>query len=493
MNGPTRVSLFGGSQLAFSTRRAQAKVRHIPNAWTVAVVETSAAIGILGVVIVVMSMQQMPTSLEHILSLRITLRNLLLLACFAASWPMLFNRCGLYDADAIEHAADERRRVVIAVSLGTAMAILLTALSHPGGLNALELVYFWLGAVPVMLGIRALNRHLTQADRLRRVLIIGSGPRALRMWRELSNDHSRSYELAGFVDSAGSVPASEEVARHCIGTLDQLEPMLMRHTVDDVCIALPIKSHYREIQETLLVCERVGVRTRYDVDLFETQVAWPRYEALGRPMVTMHVVPDDYRLLIKRLIDVIGASLAIIALAPLMIAAAAAIRLTSPGPIIFDQYRYGLNRRPFRMFKFRTMVAHAERLQAQLEEFNEAEGPVFKITSDPRVTRIGRLLRRTSIDELPQLFNVLRGEMSLVGPRPLPLRDVERFTCAADMRRFSVRPGLTCLWQISGRSNVGFREWVSLDLKYIDGWSLALDLAILARTIPVVLRGTGAQ
>jgi lipopolysaccharide/colanic/teichoic acid biosynthesis glycosyltransferase len=167
--------------------------------------------------------------------------------------------------------------------------------------------------------------------------------------------------------------------------------------------------------------------------------------------------------------------------------------MTSEGPVLFAQERYGLNRRRFRMWKFRTMVADADRLQEQLEARNEAEGPVFKIARDPRVTRLGHFLRRTSIDELPQLFNVLTGEMSLVGPRPLPLRDVSRFTRMSDIRRFSVRPGLTCLWQVSGRSRLGFDEWMRLDLHYIDHWSLALDFVILARTIPAVIRGTGAS
>ena len=175
-----------------------------------------------------------------------------------------------------------------------------------------------------------------------------------------------------------------------------------------------------------------------------------------------------------------------------MLLVAASIKLTSTGPIIYSQQRYGRNKRRFKMYKFRTMVANAEALQEALEEMNEVTGPVFKINADPRITRVGTFLRKTSLDELPQLFNVLRGEMSLVGPRPLPLRDVSRFNESWLLRRFSVVPGITCLWQINGRSNTSFDRWVELDLKYIDEWSLMLDLKILVKTSPAVLRGRGA-
>jgi lipopolysaccharide/colanic/teichoic acid biosynthesis glycosyltransferase len=170
-----------------------------------------------------------------------------------------------------------------------------------------------------------------------------------------------------------------------------------------------------------------------------------------------------------------------------------AVRLTSPGPVMFSQLRYGRNRRRFRMYKFRTMVEGADAQQSQLEELNEAAGPVFKIRRDPRITPFGAFLRRTSLDELPQLWNVLRGDMSLVGPRPLPLRDVNQFAEGRLMRRFSVLPGITGLWQVSGRSSLAFDEWLRLDLAYIDQWSLTLDLRILARTIPAVLSGRGAS
>jgi lipopolysaccharide/colanic/teichoic acid biosynthesis glycosyltransferase len=169
------------------------------------------------------------------------------------------------------------------------------------------------------------------------------------------------------------------------------------------------------------------------------------------------------------------------------------VKLTSPGPVLFKQPRYGYNRRRFPMYKFRTMAIDAEQRMAELEHLNEATGPVFKMKKDPRLTRIGGFLRATSIDELPQLFNVLLGHMSLVGPRPLPVRDVVRFSEATLMRRFSVLPGMTGLWQVSGRSSLDFSEWITLDLKYIDNWSLLEDLRILLITVPVVLRGRGAM
>jgi exopolysaccharide biosynthesis polyprenyl glycosylphosphotransferase len=197
---------------------------------------------------------------------------------------------------------------------------------------------------------------------------------------------------------------------------------------------------------------------------------------------------------IKQVIDVVGSAVLLLLGWPLLLAVALAIRLTSPGPILFRQKRCGVNGRPFTMLKFRSMQTNAEQRKAELEFMNEMEGPVFKITNDPRITPIGRFLRKYSLDELPQLFNVLRGEMSLVGPRPLPVDEVKRFDDLAYRRRLSVKPGLTCLWQISGRNEVrDFKDWVRLDLEYIDNWSLWLDLKILWWTVPAVLAGSGAK
>ena len=202
---------------------------------------------------------------------------------------------------------------------------------------------------------------------------------------------------------------------------------------------------------------------------------------------------NGWTLAVKHLFDFSVALVLITLLSPLFLVTAVLIKLSSPGPIFFIQERVGLNKRPFRLYKYRTMVADAEQQLSGLEDLNEVDGPVFKIKNDPRITRIGKYLRKTSIDELPQLFNVLKGEMSLVGPRPLPIRDVEGFTQNWHHRRFSVRPGITCLWQIQGRSALAFENWMELDIQYIDQWSLWLDLKILLRTVPAVLRAYGAH
>jgi exopolysaccharide biosynthesis polyprenyl glycosylphosphotransferase len=197
-------------------------------------------------------------------------------------------------------------------------------------------------------------------------------------------------------------------------------------------------------------------------------------------------------LFFKRLLDIIGSSILLILFTPVFLILAILVKLDSPGPAFFAQPRVGLNKRKFTMYKIRTMVPNAEKLQMDLERFNEAEGPVFKIKQDPRITRLGRYLRKASIDELPQLLNVLKGDMSLVGPRPLPLRDYQGFDQDWLRRRFSVRPGMTCLWQVNGRSSISFGRWMELDIQYIDNWSLWLDLKILAKTVPAVFAGSGA-
>jgi exopolysaccharide biosynthesis polyprenyl glycosylphosphotransferase len=255
-----------------------------------------------------------------------------------------------------------------------------------------------------------------------------------------------------------------------------------------------LRSFYEHAARIAALCEQHGIFMRFDPEIFDLKIARARAQDLdGEAHITAYSSSlEGWPALLKRLLDVSLSLILLVAIAPLLVIVGLMVKLTSSGPILFRQERVGLNKRRFCIYKFRTMVVDAEKLQPALESSNEALGPVFKIRNDPRITPIGRLLRRTSLDELPQLFNVLRGDMSLVGPRPLPLRDYQGFDQDWQRRRFSVRPGITCLWQIGGRSDVNFDHWMKLDLQYLDEWSIWLDVKILAQTIPAVLRGTGA-
>jgi exopolysaccharide biosynthesis polyprenyl glycosylphosphotransferase len=276
--------------------------------------------------------------------------------------------------------------------------------------------------------------------------------------------------------------------------IEQLNSVIANKTVDEVLVSLPIDKYGPLVQAIVHQCEEQGIIVRVRTEMSTLRIARSYVDDLhGVPIVTIQSGPQDgWQLLSKRLIDIIASTALLVLLAPLFIAVVLLIKWDSPGPVFFGQERVGFNKRRFRMLKFRTMIEGSDQQQCALEHLNEAEGPVFKIKNDPRITRIGAFLRRFSIDELPQLVNVLKGEMSLVGPRPLPVRDVERIDIQWHKRRFSIKPGITCLWQVNGRSNIGFNEWVRMDLDYIDKWSLGLDLLILVKTIPAVLRGPGA-
>jgi exopolysaccharide biosynthesis polyprenyl glycosylphosphotransferase len=247
------------------------------------------------------------------------------------------------------------------------------------------------------------------------------------------------------------------------------------------------------IRSIVALCEEQGITVRLASNIVDPILARAIVDEVdGRPVISIFTgPPDSLPIAIKRLFDLLASTVAVLALAPLMVLIALAVKLDSRGPILFVQERVGFNRRRFRAYKFRTMVADAEDRQAALEPLNEAQGPVFKIKDDPRVTRVGRWLRRLSLDELPQLFNVVKGDMSLVGPRPLPQRDVDRIDVVAHKRRFSVKPGITCIWQVNGREP-RFEEWIKADMEYIDNWSLGLDFRIILKTIPAVLSGRGA-
>ena len=316
----------------------------------------------------------------------------------------------------------------------------------------------------------------------KRMLLLGSPQDRARLRDELRAKGIASIDIVGELDlSASTIP---EVVKLLHDTSANGVIISARHTV------------FGEVEQAIQACEIEGVEAWLVADFFKTQVSNTTLDDFyGRPVLVFRSAPEaSWQGLFKLAIDFTLAAILVVLLIPIWIVAVVAIRLTSPGPILFRQRRCGLNGAPFTMLKFRSMVTDAEQRRQELAAFNEMGGPVFKVSNDPRITPIGRWLRKYSIDELPQLFNVLRGEMSLVGPRPLPVDEVARFDDPAHRRRLSVKPGLTCLWQISGRNNVrDFKDWVRLDLEYIDNWSLWLDLKILWRTIPVVLSGAGAK
>jgi exopolysaccharide biosynthesis polyprenyl glycosylphosphotransferase len=441
---------------------------------------------------VVSNLGQTPQGLSDFLAVRVTVKNVLLIVAFLAVWRLAAGWFGLYDA-VRRTRRSENTRVLLACAVGSAVALVFPLASVSAAFRFVTVLYFWAGTTVLTLLVRSAVRAITvpQSRAPRNVLIVGSGPRAVELYRILRQDHER-YHVLGFVD--GDYEAAQDVVRsRNLGSMKELDAILMRHPVDEVLIALPQRSQYSEIQRTIELCEEAGVQVKYLADAFRVSLARPSYDPSERlPVITMQMVSDDYRLAIKRGLDILGALVAIVLFAPLILLSAAAIKLSSRGPILFAQERYGRNKHRIKMYKFRTMVADAEAMLPSLEAHNEAVGPIFKMRNDPRFTPVGRFLRKWSIDELPQLWNVLIGEMSLVGPRPMSLRDVSLFSQPALMRRFSVTPGITGLWQVSGRSNLTFDQWIALDLAYIDRWSLWLDFKILCRTPWVVLTANGA-
>lgn len=409
-----------------------------------------------------------------------------------ASWFFMLSSFWLYRSKRLASWQDEVTDVLRAVIFATLILATQILVAEWSIFPKRFLLIFAITSFSLLFAIRLFKRSLLKQFRLhgrnlRSVIVIGAGPRGQKFVELINKNPAVGYKFIGYIDDLD--------VRGVLGGLSQIPKILADNVVDEIIICLPIKTFYEQIQSITEVAEEQGITVRIYSDLFNLRLSRAVAGEIGdAPILSIYASRlSEWQSFVKSSIDFAGALALLILLSPLMSVIALLIKLTSSGPVFFIQDRVGLNKRRFKMFKFRTMVADAPDRQRELEKLNEAEGPVFKIKNDPRVTPLGVWLRKTSLDELPQLFNILLGDLSLVGPRPLPERDFQRFDKLWFNRRFSVKPGITCIWQISGRSGTSFDKWILQDLEYIERWSLFLDLKILFKTIPTVLRGTGAM
>ena len=439
-------------------------------------------------------------SLARLLNVQVKLSDCLIFAGALLASHAMFALCGIYESRRLSTKSAEVVDVLKAVTLATASLALLAALFQVKLMTPAFLALFFTLCFALVASSRLLMRYWLARIRrrglnLHHILILGTNSRAIEFARRIEGSPERGYRLLGFVDDVW--PRMDEfIASGFKLACDNagIAEFLRHNVVDEVAIFLPLRSFYEHAAKMAALCEQHGIIIRFDSDIFDLKIARSSADVFdGDAQITARSGGfGGWPFVLKRTIDLIVSFTLLVILAPVLIVVALLINLTSPGPILFGQERVGLNKRRFKIYKFRTMVPNAERIQEELLHLNEMKGPVFKIKNDPRVTPIGRILRKTSIDELPQFFNVLKGDMSLVGPRAMSVRDYQLFNEDWQRRRFSVPPGITCLWQINGRNLIPFEQWMELDMQYIDKWSLWLDLKILARTIPAVLRGSGA-
>ena len=410
------------------------------------------------------------------------------------SWPASLRILKLTEAKRTERFA------VLGAQLALAGAVTTVALGAVAFLTSAPVA----AQVPILCGLAQLLalggvrlvlhvtlRNLRRSDP-RNVLIAGCGPRALYVEAVIERNPNWGLQVIGFVDDERPEDTRAAEARD-VFPISAVPNLLSDQVIDEVIVACP-RSKLEEMVVVVDYATAAGVPTTLLSDIFGELLPVPVVKRFGAlPALTFAPVHhDSAALAIKRALDIVGAAIGLLLSAPILLSACIAIRLTDPGPVFFHQVRCTLNGRLFTMQKLRTMHVGADEMRAEMEQANEMDGPVFKIQHDPRITPVGRFLRKFSLDELPQLWSVLKGDMSLVGPRPAIPHEVSSYR-TFERRRLSMRPGLTCLWQVSGRNQIGFDDWVRLDLEYIDTWSIGNDLRILARTIPVVFGGDGAS
>ncbi|MDO8672303.1 MAG: sugar transferase [Dehalococcoidia bacterium] len=410
---------------------------------------------------------------------------ILLIAYFAS---------GLYADLSVTSVLDQGGIILGSTSMGVVVALAGIFFSHGQAYSRLLFVFFWGIAIGLLLVQRFIKKMVLINLRKKgigtqRVLVVGAGPLGRMVMHIVSTEQSLPYQLVGFVED----DCEDFIGRFkCLGRLSEMRSLTLTYQIDEVFIALPNTSH-RTVLQIMRQCERMGVSFKIVPDLYEMSLSRVSInDVRGIPLIGVKEVSiSGGNLVVKRVVDIIVAAAVLAVLSPLWLFIAILIRLDSSGPVLFAQPRLGKGGVIFNCLKFRSMKVNAEAEKEVLQEQNEASGPIFKMKDDPRVTRVGKLMRRLSIDEIPQFINVLKGEMSLVGPRPPIPAEVEQYE-DWHKERLEIAPGITGLWQVSGRSDLPFDEMVMLDIYYIENWTLGLDFNILFRTIPAVLTGRGA-
>ena len=423
----------------------------------------------------------------------------LLLIVIPIIWWALLNVQNAYTWQRFTSLKTEHRRVFKTTILGTLILLAVVSIFRirdlPRSLIALFAVLsFLLLVLEKTLLYYIIGQMRKRGRNRKKALIVGTGELACEFAAIADKYTDLGLEVIGFLTDKTEEIEKKLCDAKVLGFYDDLIPIMHQREVEEVVFALPSKD-LNTAGELLTLCEQEGVQVRLVSDFFRTVIAKLHvHEIHGMPILTFSTAPmKEWQQFIKRCIDVIVSSVALVVLSPFFLIIAVLIKLTSPGPVFYDWNVIGFNKKPFKGYKFRSMVKDAEKLKEKLLAQNEMTGAMFKIKNDPRITPIGRFLRKFSLDEFPQFWSVLKGDMSLVGPRPCLQIELPHFE-SWQRRKFSVKPGLTCLWQVSGRNDIkDFNEWAKMDLEYIDNWSLWLDFNILLKTVPVVLLGKGAH
>jgi len=430
--------------------------------------------------------------------IRVTGYEITAIIGFSLLWVIIFNLLGAYSYQRFTSLWKELTIVIKAAFMGVSIFFAAHYFLRFGQIprtyilafSFVNLLFLALEKIALFYVAKELRKR---GINRKRILIVGNGDKTHEFIEVVKKNIGWGLDVVGIVKAAAESLTCDTSDVKILGTYEDIEPLLHDNIIDEIIVCVPI-DQFGLIRKVIECCEREGVQIRIYSDFFGKLVKKVRVDnAYGMNIVSLMASTDDeLRLYIKRLMDIAVSTVILIVLTPLLLIIAILIKATSKGPILYQWKVVGLNKKPFKSWKFRTMVLNADQIKTDLLHRNEMDGPVFKIKNDPRVTKIGKILRKFSLDELPQLWSVFKGDMSLVGPRPAGPHELARYE-SWHRRKLSVKPGLTCLWQVKGRNKISsFDEWVRLDLEYIENWSLGLDMKILLKTIPAVLRGTGS-